>query len=260
MSKTKKLWTKNIPSTEKTTHNIEQKTQKEPKDQGAKYFWPHPTISYSALNLFNSCRVCFYLRYFCGVKWPSNYKMNMGTTFQDALNLKYSKSKKSVDLSILEPEDISQFQYLLSKANDFKDIVSIDSEYIVDFDIGIPVKFIPDLLTEHEIVENKYTGGYYNKRMVEKERQGDIYWYGIKRMMDAELPVKYQIFNHKKKTVSIVELKKKIEDVVDTISWMIITIYNIQQCYDDNKWAGPHGRFDCNLGKSCPIKYNYILN
>ena len=187
--------------------------------------------------------------------------MRLGSAFQEALNLKYSKSKDKQNLDILEPEDISAFKGLLDKAHDFKDILSVDSRYIADFGLGIPIQFIPDLLTKHEIVENKYTGGYYNEKMAREQKQGDIYWYGIRQLMGLELPVKYQIFNKKKKSVALVVLDKNIKDVTKTLSWMQIKIWQIKDCYGKNNWnTGKHGKWDCNLLKACPIKYPQLVS
>lgn len=220
-------------------------------------YYPHNTISYSALTSFDSCPVCFYLRYFCGIKWPMP-KAEAGKKFQDALDAKYSgQDYKKI---ILDAEEFKGDHKtpldLIEKAYDFDEIVSLDEEYIADFKLGIPVKFIPDILTKKGIVENKYTSGYYNSRMVKKHKQGTLYYWGIKQLLGFEPKVQYQIFNTTRKIVELVDVEKDKGDVAELLTWMDKTLARIKKCYESEEWLlDIHSRFDCDLGKSCPIKY-----
>lgn len=258
MPKTRKNSTNHIETTEKSTHSIEARVQNELRKTEENQFWPHSTISYSALTSFESCPVCFYLKYFGGIKWPSTDKMEAGSKFQEALNEFYAGKDYGKTIESMDDQVATQ---IIKGASSFNDIISIDSEYIADFGIGIPVKFIPDLLTKHEIVENKYTGGYYNEKMAREQKQGDIYWYGIKQVFGLELPVKYQIFNNKKKSISLVVLEKNIKDVTKTLAWMQLSIWRIKECHEKNSWnTGKHGKWECNLAKACPVRYPQLVS
>jgi len=180
----------------------------------------------------------------------------LGIKFQNALNKVYSKEDPKTEIASIDVKHRKIAGELIKKAKPFDNIVSIDSEYIVDFGLGIPVKFVPDLLTENEIVENKYTSGYYNEVMVKKQMQGTMYYWGIKKLFGKSLPVKYQIFNHRNKTVKIVELKKTTQDLAKMMTWMMTTLWKIHDCYETGMWGTrQHGKWDCDLGKACPIKY-----
>jgi hypothetical protein len=259
MKKTKQNSTKHIDNIAPSTHSLEVKAQNELRKTEENKFWPNDSISYSALTSFESCSICFYLKYFGKVKWPSTPKMELGSLVQLALNKLYEGKDYKTIIETIPADDREVAKKLVKQATLFDDIISIDSEYICDFGLGIPVKFIPDLLTENEIVENKYTGGYYNEKMAREQKQGDIYWYGVRQLLGLELPVKYQIFNNKKKTVSLVTLDKNIKDVTKTLAWMQVKIWQIKDCYEKNSWnTGMHGKWDCNLGKACPIKYPVV--
>lgn len=182
--------------------------------------------------------------------------MELGTKFQEALNLRYAGKDYKEVIDTIADKSKETAKLLISQSHDFDEIISIDSPYTVDFGLGIPVIFIPDLLTKKEVVENKYSSGYYNKEMVKKQKQATIYYYGVKKLLGLELPVKYQIFNHKKKTVELIELNKTDDEVFDMLAWMSSTLYKIKECYESGRWQrGEHGPYDCDLGKACPIKY-----
>jgi CRISPR/Cas system-associated exonuclease Cas4 (RecB family) len=222
------------------------------------YFYPHQYISVSALNAFESCPMTFYLRYYCGVKWPQTEAMLLGTQFQEALNAVYEEKDPKDIIESIVPKHRAIAKSLIKKANSFDGIVSIDSEYIEDFGLGIPVKFIPDLLTLNDdvytVIENKYTSGYYNKNTVQTQHQGTVYYYGIKKMFNKDVKVKYQIFNHKKKTVDLIDVSKNGIEVSDMLNWMDRILYRIKLSYESDNWmVKQHARFRCNLGDSCLI-------
>ncbi len=231
---------------------IEEKTAEGRQDDKPLYFFPSPYVSYSSLNTFRQCSYSFYVKYFLKIRFPDNEKMRMGTIFQNALNLKYAGQDPNGMLGNLPEEWRKVSRELVKKAHDFDKIRTIDQPYDVDFGLGIPVRFIPDLLTENETVENKFTSGYYNKNMVRKQKQSTLYFHGVRTLFD-EIPVYYQIFNYKKGTMEFVQVEKTQRDVDDLISWMDETLQMIKRCYDSHSWITPeHTRFKCNLAEACP--------
>lgn len=219
-------------------------------------YYPGEFISVSALQMFENCPICFYLRYYCGVKWPARESMELGSKFQEALNLRYAGADYKNVIDSIQGKHRETAELLIKQSSDFDQIISIDQPYIVDFGVGIPVKFIPDLLTKTTVVENKYSSGYYNEEMVKKQKQGTVYYFGVKKLFGFEPEVKYQIFNHKKKKVDVIPVAKTEDDVFDMLTWMSSTLYKIRECFHSGRWQrGEHGPYDCELGKACPIKY-----
>lgn len=179
--------------------------------------------------------------------------MELGTQFQHALNAKYGGRDVGEYLSRMPEKHRETARLLMSKARDFDDIISIDSEHSVDLGFGIDIKFIPDLLTKTAIVENKYTTGYYNASMVKKQKQATFYYVCAKKLFGFEAEVYYQIFNHKNKTVELVKVDKKQNDVDELLFWIDDKLHQIQKCYDTGNWVPKkHSGFKCSLGDACP--------
>lgn len=216
-------------------------------------YYPNEYISISALTSFEMCPVSFYLKYYLGVKWPSE-RATLGSQFQEALNAKYAGKDYTSIINSIKATDRPTAEELIKKANDFDEIVSIDKPYTANFGIGIPVMFVPDLLTKSTVVENKYSTGYYNPTMVQKQKQGTVYYWGVKQLFGFEPKVQYQIFNHKLKTVELVDVQKDSADVADMLNWMIATLARIKRCYESGNWiVQQHSKFKCDLGYACPI-------
>lgn len=238
--------------------NLGEKQLQEQRNQEEKFkylsYYPLPYIGVSILQAFEACPTCFYLTYYHDIQFPPNEKMKFGIIFQEALTAKYKKLNYNNILSKLDSKNRSRAKYLISKANDFKDILHFDEYMFVNIGLGIPVRFAADLITKHEIVENKTTRGYYNKDMVVKQKQGSLYYWCVKNLLDLDLPVKYQIFNVEDNTCKLIELKKTDKDVESVTNWMKETLDKIKTCYETKNWFGYHGRFECSLGNACPIR------
>lgn len=220
------------------------------------YWYPLPYTSVTTLQKFEACPVSFFFDYYCGVKWKPNDKMMVGTIFQEALNKKYAGEDYTETIDSIDTKFKDTARKLIKEAHNFDEIISIDKPYVIDFGLDVPVRFTPDLLTKKFVIENKFSGGYYNPKMVQKQRQGTTYFYGVKKEFGFEPIIKYQIFDHKLKTVSLVEVKKTQKDVDEMLEWMKYTLSIIKKCYDSNIWhINQHGFYPCELGKACPIKY-----
>lgn len=222
-------------------------------------FWPNPYVSVSALQSFESCPLCFYLHYYCGIRWPERDSMRDGSIFQEALNLKYANGNYADKLSTLSAESLHSATKLIEQVDGLKDgesIISIDSQRFADFGLGIPVIFIPDLLTTTTVREHKFTTGYYNKSMVQTQKQGTLYYWGVYKELGFEPNVEYYLFNKKTAKLEIVKLQKTKKDVDDMLEWMRSTLARIKRCYDNGMWSiRQHGKYDCDLRRACPIKY-----
>lgn len=190
-----------MPNIEKIIQNTEEKQLKEVKKEEEKYkvvnWYPYNYISHSSLRAFETCPISFYLRYYSGVKFPQNKNMLNGLAFQEALNLKhqgkdYSSEIQKVDNPVLAEKLIKQTdKYPVDK------VISLDKEYIVDFGLDLPVKFVPDLLATGVVREHKYSGGYYNSTMVKKEKQGTIYYFGVYKQFGWYPKIQYFVYNKK---------------------------------------------------------------
>ena len=230
----------------------------EPKNTKPLSYWPNEYVSVSALQSFESCPVSFFLHYFCGVEWKANKNMKLGTIFQNALNAKYKGEDYTEIIKTIEGPDGKIAQDLIKLANKFEGIVSIDTPYVVDFGLGIDVKFVPDLLIKNEkytCIENKYSGGYYNEDMVHKQMQGRVYSYGLHKVFGEEPEVRYQIFNKKNKTVKLIDVKYDNTDIAEMISWILSTLGRVRRCFESDNWViHQHSKYPCNLGnEACPI-------
>lgn len=220
------------------------------------YYFPLPYIGVSILQSFESCPVCFYYRYYHNIVFPPSDKMLFGTIFQDALTAKYKGEDYKKILHKLSKSDKKKATELLNKSNDFKDILYYDEYMYADLGLGIPVRFAADMITQHEIVENKTSRGYYNAEMVKKQNQGSLYHECVKRLLGLDLPVKYQIFNIPNNTCELVVLEKTPKDTEAVIDWVKNTLQKIKTCYDTKTWTiKTHGVYACNFGKACPILY-----
>ncbi len=234
---------------------------KEPKEQkrfSHLSYWPLGFVGVSILQAFEACPISFYLRYYKGVEFPTNKKMAFGTIFQEALTAKYEGKEYKEILSWLDEKEEALALKLIEKSNSFKDPIYFDEYMFVDMGIGIPVRFAVDLITKHEIVETKTTGGYYNKSMAKKQMQGSLYYGCVKKLLGLDLPVKYQIFNKEKVTCELVPLKKTDKDTEKALEWARSVLFKIKTCYDTGEWIIPiHSRFPCNLKHLCPIKIKF---
>lgn len=227
------------------------------------YFYPEHLdhCSISSLQSFENCPLNFYLRYYHHIKFPDKPQMIFGSLFQELLNKKYAGESLRDALDSMNEEDRKLSTTLIRKAQDFKNIVSIDSPYVVDLGFGIPFKFVPDLVTEDDVVENKVTSGYYNQKMVASQKQGTLYHVGMLRLTGKPRGLIYQIFNKVKKDIKVIELTKNQKDIDELYAWVDKTLIKVDKCHKTGSWdIGSHAFFDCDLGKSCPIKYGRITN
>mgnify|MGYP001561887409 CR=1 FL=1 len=252
---------------EKNIQSIEtkQKNGQEKQENNFLYFYPNNHISISALQLFDACPLNFYLRYYLNIKFPEPSRVKLGSQFQAILNAKYADESYKGLLAAIDINERKTASELVKKANSFKNIISIDSPYQVDLGLGIPVKFVPDLVVglitpngkSSLVIENKYTSGYYNKNMVNEQKQGTVYYIGIKKIYGLETNVIYQIFNHKSKKVELIEVERKTQKDIDTLLfWMDKKLSQIEKCNNTGIWdIGSHSKFICDLGPNCPVNY-----
>lgn len=243
------------------TQNIETKQKKGQKKQEASnplYFLPQPEISITYLQAFENCPFNFYLKNYVGVEWPLPERMRLGVLFQNALNAKVQSLPYADIINEIEEPERAIAKVLIEEASDFNDVISIDTPYTIDFGLGIPVRFTPDLLTKSMIVENKTTRGYYNQSMVEKEKQATVYHTGVKKLFGYDLPIIYQIFNFKTKTYKAVGITKEQKDIDEILIWFDTTLHRIEKCYNSGNWdIGKHSYFKCDLGDACPLYKRY---
>ena len=216
-------------------------------------YFPLPYIGVSILQSFDACPVSFYFRYYHDIVFKPNDKMKFGITFQDALTAKYKGEEYLPILGSLTKKNYTKAKSLLDKSHEFKDILYYDEYMTADLGLGIPVRFAADMITRHEIVENKTTSGYYNAEMARKQNQGSLYFECVRRLLGLELPIKYQIFNIPNNTCELVVLEKTSADSLKVINWMRDTLQKIETCYTSGNWVTKnHGKYSCDLGKSCP--------
>lgn len=251
-----------MPTIEKHIPDLERKQLKGPLDTKEKFsylnYWPHEFVGVSILQAFESCPISFHLRYYNDVEFRTNKNMDFGTIFQEALTEKYRGNDYKEWLSKLDEQDQKLANKLIDKSNSFKDILHYDEYMFIDMGIGIPVRFAADLITKHEIVENKTSFGYYNATMAKKQMQGNLYYGCVKKLLGLDLPVKYQIFNKKKEQCELVVLKKDDKDTENALEWARSVLFKIKTCYDNKEWIIPeHGKYACNLRHICPIKVKY---
>jgi len=182
--------------------------------------------------------------------------MEAGSSFQEALNAKSVGGDYKAIIKAMKPEERKMATQLINKTSyEYDEVISVDAPHLVDFGFGIPMMIVPDLLTKTKIIENKFTTGWYSAKTVAQEKQGTIYYWGVKQKFGLDLEVVYQIFNKKKGTIELVPLKKTQADVDEMLHWIKTTLDMVKHCYDSDNW-GPksHGRWGCLLGKTCPCK------
>lgn len=221
-----------------------------------KYQYPNKHLSISSLQSFNNCPFSFYMRYVAGIKLPQKEKMLLGTQFQNALNAKYKGGDPKVFIQEMAPKMRGVATLLMDKAYEFTDIISLDEPYEVDIGFGIPIKFVPDILTKDEIIENKFTTGYYNPKMVLTERQRIVYYLGVRKLFKFNPKVYYQIFNTSKKTVELVETPTGLKDVDELMDWIDEKLRQIDRCFKTDNWdIGTHSW--CDYNNTCPLMAKY---
>jgi CRISPR/Cas system-associated exonuclease Cas4 (RecB family) len=222
-------------------------------------WYPKPHTSISALQSFEYCPLSFYLRYYLGVKAPEKERVKFGRQFQEVLNAKYAGQDPELILKQMDPKNKGLAKLLLLKAEDFEgaSIMSVDEPDIVDLALGIPVKYAIDLLTDDAVIENKTTTGYYNEKMVHRQRQATLYQLATKVKYGFEPKIIYQIFNVYKKSMQLVETERNVEQAAELIDWMMRTLRRIKDCHDTGKWTtNVHSKFPCDFHYLCPDYLN----
>lgn len=218
--------------------------------------YPRQYTSYSALRLFESCPFSFYMRYVAGIKSPQSPKAKLGALFQEGLNAKYSGKDPKEFIDQMPPKQRGIATLLMMKANIFQDIVSLDAPYDVDLGFDVPFRIVPDVLTKTSIIENKYSGGYYNEEMVKTERQGVIYYVGAKAIDGKARKVFYQIFNTVKKKVTLTDTTPSPEQVDSLFDWIQAQFTGIDRCLTTDVWDTGHHK-SCDFPVTCPLMQTY---
>ncbi len=216
------------------------------------YYYPHSFVSFTALNSFLNCPYGFYVRNYLKIKLDPNDKMMFGINFQNLLNAKYLKQDTEKELDTIVKEKRALADKLVKGAFDFDKIISADKPYDFDLGYGIPLRFVPDLLTEDSIVENKTTTGFYNRRSVNKEMQMDFYYVGVRRTFGFIPKCYYQIFNVKTEKVDLIEVQKDNRNVDNFVNWVGESLIKIKKCYDRGIWDIGYHKL-CNYPRTCPL-------
>jgi CRISPR/Cas system-associated exonuclease Cas4 (RecB family) len=217
------------------------------------YFYPYPHTSISALQSFYNCPMSFYLKYICKVKIPPPDRVLFGRQFQEVLNEKYKGENPDAQIEMMPANKRGLARLMYMKSKDFENIKEVDKLMDVDLGFDIPFKFAVDLLLEDTIVENKVTGGYYNEKMVHKEKQATLYYAAIKKLYGFDPKIKYQIFNTRKKNVEIVNTKRTQAQVDFLYDWIDKTLKKIKYAYDTDRWTTTeHSPFPCDFAHLCP--------
>jgi hypothetical protein len=221
-----------------------------------KHNYPNEHLSISSLQSFWNCPFSFHMKYICGIEPPQKDKAKDGGLFQLALNAKYRGEDPLPVIKDMDAKKRGIATLLLGQAYNFNDIISIDEPYKIDLGFGAPMMFIPDLLTRHEIVENKYTTGYYNSKMVMSERQRIVYYLGVRKLFGFDPKVKYQIFNTKNKSVELVETPTTTRDIDELMDWIENTLGMVDKCISTDNWD--HGQHSwCDWPLVCPLGDRY---
>lgn len=216
--------------------------------------YPREHMSISSLQLFDNCPFSFMMRYMLDVKLPQTPKQKLGDQFQKALNLRYSGQDPTPKIQEMEPKMRGIATLLMNKSFDFDGIVSLDKEYKVDLGFDVPMMFIPDILTDSAIIENKFTTGYYNPKMVLKERQRIVYYVGVRRLFGFNPKVYYQLFNTSKKSVELIETPTDLNDIDQLMIWIEKTLRQIQRCMQTGDWTSGSNHSWCSYPISCPLQ------
>lgn len=234
--------------------NIEKPIQEE-KVQNNLY--PGDHLSISSLQSFDNCPFSFFMRYVCGIKPVQAEKAILGAQFQEALNAKYRGEDPAPLIAKMVPKSRGIATLLMMKANTFADIISLDQKYEVDLGFGVPIVFVPDILTKESIVENKFTTGYYNPKMVLTERQRIVYYVGVRKLFGFNPKVYYQLFNTLKKTVELIETPTGLGDIDSLMDWIELKLGQIQRCMSTGIWdIGVEHGF-CDFKNTCPLGLKY---
>ena len=219
--------------------------------------YPASHLSISSLQSFNNCPFSFFMKYVVGIRPEQKEKAVLGTQFQEALNAKYrgEDTKPFIDKMASKSRGIATL--LIMKANEFRDIVSLDQPYDVDLGFGIPMRFVPDVLTKEAIIENKFTTGYYNPKMVLTERQRIVYYVGVRKLFGFNPKVYYQLFNTSKKSVELVETPTSLKDIDELMDWIELKLKQVQKCMETGVWdIGPTHSW-CDYPLACPLVAKY---
>ncbi len=211
------------------------------------YYYPKENISISGLNAFDNCPFSFWMKYVQGHKPPEKSKLIFGRQFQEVLNAKYLGQDTKPLIGLMNPKSRGLASLLLTKAQDFDDIISVDKSFVVDMGFGHPIIFVPDLITKTGIVENKTTTGYYNADMVGKERQATLYYLGVRKKYGFIPDIIYQIFNTRDKTQELVPTERSDKDIDELMDWIEGQLKKIDI-------MNRIGRFDFGRHKFCDFK------
>lgn len=218
--------------------------------------YPRKYASFSSLRLFEACPFSYHMRYVAGIKAPQPPKAKLGSLFQDALNSRYSGSGDPMEhINKMPPKQRTIATPLLEKATPFENIEALDEPYDVDLGFDVPFRIVPDILTKTEIVENKYTGGYYNPASVKKEQQALLYYVGIRKLF-GDRKVYYQLFNNVEGTVTMVEIDPNGKQIDGLFDWMEVQFKGIDKCMKTDIWdTGKHRQ--CDFKITCPLMEKY---
>lgn len=219
--------------------------------------YPTSHLSISSLQSFDNCPFSFFMKYVVGIKPVQKEKALLGSQFQEAINAKYKGEDPKPFVAQMAPKSRGIATLLLAKSYTFTDIISLDEPYDVDLGFGIPIRFVPDVLTKTEIVENKFTTGYYNPKMVLTERQRVMYYVGVRKLFKFNPKVYYQLFNTSKKTVELIEAPTGLNDIDELMDWIELKLGQIQRCIKTGIWdIGPSHSW-CDYKNTCPLMAKY---
>lgn len=220
-------------------------------------FYPAKHLSISSLQSFNNCPFSFMMKYVLGIKPEQKDKAVLGDLFQKGLNAKYAGGDPAPFIAEMPAKSRGIATLLMMKANTFDNIISLDEKYEVDLGFGIPLVFVPDVLTKDAIIENKFTTGYYNPKMVMTERQRIVYYVGVRKLFGFNPKVYYQLFNTAKKSVELIETPTNLGDVDELMDWIELKMKQVQKCMETGVWdIGPSHSW-CDYKNTCPLMLKY---
>lgn len=214
-------------------------------------------LSISSLNLFDNCPFSWMMKYVCHIKTKQTDKQLLGEQFQNALNAKYAGKDFAPLIKKMAPKMRGVATLLIKQAHDFEDIVSLDQKYTMDLGFEVPIVFVPDIITNDSIIENKFTTGYYNAQRVVTERQRVMYYLGFRKIFSRDTAgVYYQIFNTSKKNVQLIKTPTTTKDIDDLMGWMDTKIRQIHKCIETDSWDTGRHVF-CDYPLVCPLMEKY---
>lgn len=184
--------------------------------------------------------------------------MVFGKQFQDILNAKYRGKNPGGLIEQLTGPFKGLAKTLLPQAYDIEqtdNIVSVDTPYQLDLGFGIPFTYIPDLLTQQRLIENKVSGGYYdNSALIRKEKQMTLYYIGVRKMFGEDPKLYYQVFNTKKKKAVMLATERNHDDIEVFMEWTESLLWRIERCFQTDNWfEGLHSYMPCGFPNTCPI-------